>query len=372
MTSGAVRGLLAVLLVGGGGCATPPPPPGRVVKAETLTLGAAPATSAPIVPAAAAQAAPAAPAPAAAFEPVTENRTFVVRGGVPQYKIGLGDILEILLTSGFAQERQTVPVKVNGTVAVAFTDARVAGLTAEQAGEEIRRLLAPFYRQITVEVLVKEPNSKKVAVLGAVGKTGTLPLKGRTTLVDLLVEVGGPAANADLERVRVTREEGPPVTVNLFRLLEEPRAHAFVLDAGDLVFVPTRSPAEAKAEERAEEKRVFVLGEVKTPGAHPLAPNMRLSQALALAGGPTDVAILESARIIRGGLATPLIIEADFRKVLEEGDASQDPLLLPGDLIVLPRSAIGNWNAFIAKIKPTLEVLTFPLALPVQINAISK
>jgi protein involved in polysaccharide export with SLBB domain len=99
---------------------------------------------------------------------------------------------------------------------------------------------------------------------------------------------------------------------------------------------------------------------------------MRLSQALTLVGGPTDIAVLESARIIRGGLQNPQVVEADFRKLIEQGDQREDLPLQPNDLIVLPRSGVGNWNAFIAKIRPTLEVLTLPLTLPVQINALGR
>lgn len=333
--------LLAVLLIG---CAVKPPP-APLARAGTLAVQPALAKI-PEDP----------PLPQA----VAENQTFITINGVPRYKIGPGDVLEVLLTRGFIQDKQTVVVKANGMVTVVSFEAKVAGLTAEQAAEEIRRVLLPFYKELRVEVLVKEYHSKKVTVLGAVGgKAGTFPLKGRTTLLDLLAEVGGPAQNADLERVRVIRQEGPPLTINLFRLLEEPTAQAFVLDAGDLVFIPTRGPA--------EEKKVFVLGEVKSPGAFPLIPDMRLSQALALAGGPTEVAVLESARVIRGGFSNPEVVEVDFRKVLQQGDRSQDLPLQANDLIVLPRSAIGNWNAFIAKIRPTLEVLTLPLQPPVQI-----
>jgi polysaccharide export outer membrane protein len=116
------------------------------------------------------------------------------------------------------------------------------------------------------------------------------------------------------------------------------------------------------------EKKVFVLGEVKNPGAYPLMPNMRLSHALALAGGATDVATLENARIIRGDLDNPRVVEADFTKVVQEGDQAQDLILQASDLIVLPRSRIGNWNAFLAKVRPSLEILTLPLAVPVQVK----
>jgi len=293
---------------------------------------------------------------------VTENQTFVTLDGVPRYKIGPGDVLEILLTQGLTQDRQTAAVKANGMVTVAFLEARVAGGTTEQAAGEIRRVLSPFYKQLGVDVLVKEFNSKRGAVLGAVGgKAGTFPLKGRTTLIELLAEAGGPAPNANLERVRVIRQDGPPMAVNLFQLLSADGAiRDFVVDAGDVVFIPPRGPA--------DEQKVFVLGEVKNPGAFPLIPSMRLSQALAQAGGPTTVAVLKSARIIRGGLANPGLVEVDFQQVVEQGDQSQDLLLQPNDLVLLPRSPIGNWNAFLAKLRPTLEFLTLPLSIPLQIQ----
>jgi polysaccharide export outer membrane protein len=286
---------------------------------------------------------------------VLENRTFVTLEGVPRYKIGPGDVLEILLARGLVQERLTAAVKANGMITVAFLDAKVGGRTTEQAAEEIRGVLHPYYKQLGVEVLVKEYNSKRGAVLGAVGgKAGTFPLKGKTLLLDLLAEAGGPAPNADLERLRLIRSDGPSVSVNLFRLLSEGNEiRDLVVDAGDVVFLPIRGPA--------EEKKVFVLGEAKNPGAFPMIPKMRLSQALALAGGPTELAVLKSARIVRGQLGTPQIVEVNFQQVLDQGDPAHDLPLEAGDLVVLPRSAIGNWNAFLAKLRPTLEFLTLPL-----------
>jgi len=298
-------------------------------------------------------------------QPVTENQTFVTLEGIPRYKIGPGDILEILLTRGVTQEKQTVVVKANGMVTVAFVEAKVGGLTTEQAVEAIRGILSPFFKQISVEVLVKEYNSKKVAVLGAAAKVGIFPLRGRTSVLDLFAEMGGPAPNADLERVRLIRPDGSSVTVNVSRLLAGGDVlRELVLDTGDVLFIPARPTAEEK---KVEEKKVFVLGEVRAPGAFPLLPNMRLSQLLAHAGGPTELAVLESARIIRGGPSNPQVIATDFRKVTDQGDLSQDLPLQANDLIVLPRSGIGNWNAFLAKIRPSLEILTLPLQSATQL-----
>ncbi len=296
-------------------------------------------------------------------QPVTENQTFVTTDGIPQYKIGAGDVLEILLAREVVQERQTAAVKANGNVTVVFLEAKVAGLTAEQAAEELRRLLSPFYKQLSVEVLVKEYNSKKVTVLGAVavaGKPGAFPLKGRTTLLDLLAEVGGPAPTADLERVRMVRQDGSSFTINFFRILLEGKLiRDLVLDAGDVVFIPTRGPG--------EEKKVFVLGEVKNPGAYPLVPNMRLSQAFGTAGGATSDGLLDHTRIIRGEIKNPQVSAVDLRRLIEGGDRSQDLLLQPNDIVFVPKSPIANFNAFLAKLRPSIEFLTLPFQPLVQL-----
>lgn len=338
--------LVAVLLLPGAGCAGRPAP---VAPAATGAVAAEPgapaeATEGPSLPL-----------------PVTENQTFVTLNGVPQYKIGPSDVLEILLTRGVTQERQTAVVKANGMVTVVFLEAKVAGLTTEQAAEELRQRLSHFYRQLSVEVLVKEYNSKKVTVLGATGgKAGTFPLKGKMTFLDLLAEAGGPAPTADLERVQLSRPDGSAFTINFFRLLFEGKViRNLVMDAGDVVFVPARGPG--------EEKKIFVLGEVKNPGAYPFVPNMRLSQAFGSAGGATPDGLLDHSRIVRGELKSPQVTAVNLRRLIEGGDRSQDLLLQPNDIVFVPKSPIANFNAFLAKLRPSIEFLTLPFQPLVQL-----
>ena len=132
-----------------------------------------------------------------------------------------------------------------------------------------------------------------------------------------------------------------------------------MLDAGDAVFIPALTAAAAVA---AEQPRVFVFGEARTPGSYAFSPNMRVSQAVAMAGGLSDTGLAQSVRVIRGGLDKPEVIEADFERLLGEGDRRQDVALQPNDIVVIPRTGIANWNAFLARIRPTLEFLTLSTA----------
>jgi protein involved in polysaccharide export with SLBB domain len=120
------------------------------------------------------------------------------------------------------------------------------------------------------------------------------------------------------------------------------------------------------------EKKVFVLGEVEKPGVYNFAAGMTTMQALALAGGYKDSAVLKDMRIIRGNLDNPELIRVDLHKTAKGRDA-RDVLLAQNDVIFVPRSAIGDWNAFIKLyIRPTIEVLSLPLSGAATIQSFGK
>ena len=331
-TSAVVTFALALLALAG--CATTSPPP-------------APATLLPT-------SAPAAAEPPRLPAPVDENDTFVMHEGKAAYKIGAGDALEVTLTKDLAQDRAAVEVSAAGRVTIDFAEIPVAGLTTEQAAAVIRQTLAPTHRVLGVTVTMKDYRSKVVSVLGEVMNTTQVPLRGRTTLLDLLVTAGGLRPQADLHAVRLLRRDGQTYTLDLLRLVAEgDRIRDLVLDAGDVVFVPAK---------RGEESRVFLIGEVASPGAFVITPGMRLSHALALAGGPKETALLENARLIRANAQQQLqVIPVDFERALAGVDGGQDVTLASNDIIVVPRTRIGNWNAFLAKIRPTIEFASLPL-----------
>jgi polysaccharide export outer membrane protein len=206
--------------------------------------------------------------------------------------------------------------------------------------------------------------------VGAAGRggAGIYPLTGRTTLSEIVARAGGATPNADLQRVQITRADGTRYTVNLFRLIVEGELrYDAVLDAGDTVFIPVfAAPAPAQAgapgAPAAEVPRVYIFGEVRSPGAYAFTPNLRVSQVLAQASGLTDSGLADSVRVIRGSLDSPQIIEADIERLLQDGDRRQDVALAPNDIVLVPRTAIANWNAFLAQLRPTLEFLTLTTA----------
>lgn len=325
-------------------CVVVRPPTSTVVNPETF-----PQQLSPSVP----------PVPSELPPPPTENRAFVTVDGIAQYKIGPGDVLDVFVTKGPTQDRIQTPVRANGRIVVNFAEVRVEGLTVDQAAAELTQALTVYFRHPQVEIQVKEYNSKKVSVLGAVGGTprggvGSVTLTGRMTITEFIARAGGLQPNASMERIRVTRDSGKAYTVNMYRYVQDgDLSQEFILDSGDVVFVPERAPG--------EERRIFLLGEVRTPGPVPFYPTLTLGQLVAQAGGWTDAARYDEARIIRADVKATEIIEVDLGRLMLEGDRRIDQFLQPNDVIYIPRTRIANWNAVLAQLRPTLEFISLAL-----------
>ena len=84
----------------------------------------------------------------------------------------------------------------------------MAGLTVAEAQRKLTTLLArDFLVNPQVEVKVKEYQSQFVSVVGEINNPGRKPLRGRTRLIDVLVEAGGFKPTASGE-VIITPSEG--------------------------------------------------------------------------------------------------------------------------------------------------------------------
>ena len=86
-------------------------------------------------------------------------------------------------------------------------DVVAVGLTPEQLRDRIREQAAKYVEEPTVTVVVKQINSRKVYVLGEVGKPGAFPLTSEMNVLQLIASVGGLAEFADKKNVMILRME---------------------------------------------------------------------------------------------------------------------------------------------------------------------
>jgi len=85
-------------------------------------------------------------------------------------------------------------------------------------------------------------------------------------------------------------------------------------------------------------KKVFVLGEVKNPGAYEISENKGLTvlESIALAGGFSTAASINNTRIIRVENGLKKYIEVRINEITKNGDKTRDVLLEPDDIVLVP------------------------------------
>ena len=111
-----------------------------------------------------------------------------------------------------------------------------------------------------------------------------------------------------------------------------------------------RNPRVTVAVAEYRSQRVFVVGEVRSPGAYPLAAETSLIEILALAGLTPEasgaaVVVRSGGRMpVAGGVGPPPADNADTVRVnlrdLEGGDLSRNVVLRDGDTVFVPRAEV--------------------------------
>jgi polysaccharide biosynthesis/export protein len=141
--------------------------------------------------------APAAFAPTAAAvrsAPAADAAAKLTSAGTPgsnAYKIGPLDVLDVAVFK-VPDLSKTVQVAEDGTITYPLIgQVHAAGRTAHDLEVDLKQKLGEKYlRSPQITVLVKEYNSQRVTISGAVKTTGVYAIKGRTTLVQVIAMAG--------------------------------------------------------------------------------------------------------------------------------------------------------------------------------------
>jgi polysaccharide biosynthesis/export protein len=111
-------------------------------------------------------------------------------------------------------------------------------------------------------------------------------------------------------------------------------------------------------------RRVYVGGEVGTPGLMEVTGRLTLVQALFQAGGLRRSAQTGNVVILRyQGTELPKFMKVDINKALSEGDPRSDVMLQPLDIVWVPKTKIARVNDFIDQY--FRQVIPIPLSLGV-------
>ena len=134
----------------------------------------------------------------------------VAPAGVPLpagYVIGPEDVLSVVFWRDKELSAEVV-VRPDGKISVPLlNDIPAAGFTPEQLADVLVKAATKYIADPTATVIVKEIRSRKVYVLGEVGKPGSVPLIGEMNVLQLIATVGGLLEYADKENITIVRME---------------------------------------------------------------------------------------------------------------------------------------------------------------------
>jgi polysaccharide export outer membrane protein len=108
--------------------------------------------------------------------------------------------------------------------------------------------------------------------------------------------------------------------------------------------------------QQAQSRKVYVLGQVKNPGAYTLTQPISALHAIALAGGHIpETADLTSVILISKDVhGKPIGRRLDLKKILDVGDMSSAILVKPYDVLYVPKTYVRDLRLFMAQYVQTV------------------
>jgi polysaccharide biosynthesis/export protein len=252
--------------------------------------------------------------------------TLVLAGGVkaqePGYQIGVDDVLAISVWD-HKDVDQVVFVRPDGNISLPLVgQLKVLGLTVADLESRLSEAYQRTIKGARVTVMVREIRSRPVFFVGGVGRAGPMQLTQPLSLLQAISAAGGLVPAADLESAYVLRGT-KAIPINFTMLIQKGDITQNIqLQPGDTVVVPLAD-------------FVYVEGDVKRSGAIKHTRELTLLQAIAEAGGFTDLSVQRQVSIVRTDGPKKERIEVNVNEMVTEKDAKADIPLRPKDLIVV-------------------------------------
>ena len=253
---------------------------------------------------------------------------------VSEYRIGPKDQLEIRVAKG-DMFNTVARVTEDGKITINYVgEVVVENLTTTELERKLARILVEkqLMRDPQVQVAVKDFQSSLVSVLGAVKEPGMVQLMGRQTLMQVISKAGGITRDAGREIIIIRRQ--PDGTSNALHI---PVEDLFM--KGETKFDVPLEPADIVNVQIDREVQVYVMGQVKNPGALKILQSRipTVTQAIAQAGDFTERARRGRVIIRRkdpGGAEREIIV--DVAAILN--NKAKDVPLQENDIVFVPQS----------------------------------
>ncbi|MCW5960618.1 MAG: polysaccharide biosynthesis/export family protein [Pyrinomonadaceae bacterium] len=285
------------------------------------------------------------------------------------YRIGSGDVLNVLVPKNALLTTNAVRVANDGTIRLPMIDDPILARcrTEAELSLEITERLRKYLLDPQVYVTVTEFNSNPVAVGGAVNSPGRFQLRRSIRLRELMTYVNGLSPNAG-RTIQILRnpdyiscgtdtaadanldDEGMIVVAVADLMDGNAKANPLIF-AGDIVQV-------------TDSKQAYIVGNVRASTAINLSEPVTLSRAVAMAGGTAPGAQIKKIEILRENPDTFEKTEIIVNLQAIHDRETQDVMIQPNDIINVPGP--GKTKKFLRDIFRAVvpTILRVPVIIP--------
>lgn len=246
--------------------------------------------------------------------------------------LGPGDVLRFQLYGAPDLTREDVPVDPDGRISYLEAENVVAtGLTVDELRDRVTTELAKYRRTPQVAIAPLSFHSKHYYLLGSVMQRGVYPLDRPITIIEAVARAHGFETSISRGNVIETTDfshsfierHGRRLPVDFNQLfVRGDLSQNVVLEPDDYLYFPAGAAG-----------AVYVLGEVRTPGAVAFDDQTSVLTAIANRGGFTERAWKQRVLVIRNSQVQPETFRVNAYGALEGKNTNLE--LQPGDVVYI-------------------------------------
>ena len=265
---------------------------------------------------------------------------------VPEYRMGPGDVLEIVYHLKYEKTDDDYRIEVQDRISVSFPyqpqysasvlvrsdgkvtmpligDIAVESKTPMELSADLNRIYKKYFKEPNITVALEAFNVK----IDELKKAITTAARGQSKIAPV-----APDGRISFPVIGSMQVQGF-TAAQVEKMINESYAKQVRNLNCTLIVLEIHHP------------KLYVLGEVERPGAYDIASVPNVLNALTLAGGFKKSGELEEIAVFRNeGLERPISFKVDIKTALKTGVSLTNIKLKPGDIIYVPKTRLDERN----------------------------
>ena len=269
-----------------------------------------------------------------------------------EYALGSSDTISINLTDTDDIDGDYI-ISPDGDIDLPFVGKiNIENLTLTETKEKLASVLKKYYKSYDLQVTIKEFNSSKVYILGAVKTQLTINLNQKPIkLIDAAIQANYNPNSADKNygNKGLLRRGNQVYKIdinNIFQSIDS--KENFYLKKNDVLFVDRNSDA------------LHIFGEVTKPGVYFPNIDYSLTELISTAGVDKLTANASKVYVIREDYSSFLkinVFKLDIRNPINLVLGKRF-MLKPKDIVFIPPTDIVRWNRVISLLTPQTDLFS--------------